>query len=247
MKVIRHEIDDVEMPEDSGKLDDAVIARFEEWIRMGAHDPRDRPPTKEELTKETSWETTLAKRKQWWSLRPIVSVTPPAMDDVDHPVDRFIRKQLPQRNLEPAARADRRTLIRRLSYVLTGLPPTLDQIQRFLSDERPDAYEQLVDELLGSERFGERWARHWMDLMRYADSHGSEGDPAIPDIYRYRDYLIRAFNQDVPYDQLLREHIAGDLLDEPRINEQLGINESLIGPCTLAIGLSWIRADRRAG
>lgn len=230
MKVIRHEIDDVEMPEDAGKLDENVIAKFEEWIRRGAVDPRDTPPSEEELARVTSWQATLATRKTWWSLQPIRATAVPQIEGAVHPVDCFVRAKLAESNLAPAEAANRRTLIRRLSYVLTGLPPSVELIHAFVNDEREDAYERIVDQLLASERFGERWARHWMDLMRYADSHGSEGDPAIPEIYRYRDYLIRAFNQDVPYDQLLREHVAGDLLVNPRINESLGINESLIGP-----------------
>ncbi len=230
LKVIRHEIDDLEMPEDSGKLDEETIANFERWIAMGAADPRDDPPTKEELEKATSWESTLAKRKKWWSLQPVQSMDPPTIEGVKHPVDRFLAEKHKEVGLKPAEKADRQTLIRRLSYVLLGLPPTAEQVQAFVNDKRDDAYETIVDDMLSSDRFGERWARHWMDVVRYADSHGSEGDPAIPEIYRYRDYLIRAFNQDVPYDQLLREHVAGDLIDNPRINEELGINESLIGP-----------------
>ena len=230
LKVIRHEVDGLEMPEDAGKLDETTIEKFRQWIQMGAPDPRDAPPTNAELQQATSWETTLAHRKRWWSLQPIGSVEPPSLANVHHPVDRFIQARLQTAGLVPSSPADRRTLIRRASYVLTGLPPSPQQIHEFLNAPNDDGYESLVDELLASERFGERWARHWMDLMRYADSHGSEGDPAIPEIYRYRDYLIRAFNADVPYDQLMREHIAGDLLSEPRTNEQLGINESRIGP-----------------
>ena len=120
-------------------------------------------------------------------------------------------------------------MLRRLSFDLTGLPPTAEEIAAFLSDDSEEAYETVVERLLASPHFGERWARHWMDLFRYTESHGSEGDPDIPEAWRYRDYLIRAFNSDVPYDQLILEHLAGDLLPQPRLNELDGLNESLLG------------------
>ncbi|MED6335553.1 MAG: DUF1553 domain-containing protein [Planctomycetota bacterium] len=230
MKVLRHELEDLEMPKDGPRLADEVVADFERWIREGAHDPRDTPPTPAELNDLTSWEGTLARRKEWWSLQPIQSPKPPvSRAGSDHAVDRFVERQLERNGLERAAPADRRTLMRRLSYAVTGLPPTLEQLGEYLADEEPGATERLIERLLASPHYGERWARHWMDLVRYADSHGSEGDPAIPEIHRYRDYLIRAFNADVPYDQLVREHVAGDLLAEPRVNEELGIVESAIG------------------
>ena len=123
-------------------------------------------------------------------------------------VDRFLLARLESEGLSPAEEADRTTLLRRLSFALTGLPPSPEQIESFVNDDSPAAYERLVDRLLASSHFGERWARHWMDLVRYSESHGSEGDPDVPQAWRYRDYLIRALNQDLPYDQLVREHIA---------------------------------------
>ncbi len=233
LKVVRHQIDDLKMPDGRPKLGDAVIADLQRWIRMGAPDPRDQPPTKKERSSGLAWNAILQQRKQWWSFQPIRTVEAPASLEPTSPIDSFIRKQLKAHQLQLAGRADSATLLRRLSFVLTGLPPTAEQLQTFLADERPEAYAEMVDRLLASDRFGEQWARHWMDVIRYADSHGSEGDPTIPHAYRYRDYLIRAFNADVPYDQFVREHLAGDLLKEPRINEQLGINESAIGPAHL--------------
>ena len=144
-------------------------------------------------------------------------------------VDRFILASLEAAGLEPASPADRHTLIRRLSFDLHGLPPSPAEIARFVSDTSPTAYADLVDRYLDSSHFGERWARHWMDLFRYSESHGSEGDPDIPLAWRYRDYLIRAFNGDVPYDQLIREHLAGDLLPTPRLDPENQLNESIIG------------------
>lgn len=232
LKVIRHEIEDLKMPQAGAKLSPETIANFERWVKMGAPDPRDNPPAAEQIKKATSWEAISKKRQQWWSFQPIRKHAPPqpgSKEVSDHAVDRWIRAELREKKLQSAPQADRRTLIRRLSFVLTGLPPTPEQIDAFLENDSPHAWEQLVDRLIASPHYGEHWARHWMDWVRYTETHGSEGDPAIPHAYRYRDYLIRALNADIPYDQLVREHIAGDLLDNPRINNELGINESAIG------------------
>lgn len=231
IKMMRHEIGGSEMPQGGAKLDPEVVSDFERWIAIGAPDPRDAPPSAAELAQATSWEAVFAKRKQWWSLQPLRRPPLPELEDGSwsaHPIDRFVLARLESAGLEPTADADRRTLISRLSFALTGLPPTPAATQRFLDDADPLAYERLVDRLLASSHFGERWARHWMDWIRYAESHGSEGDPEIAEAWRYRDYLIRALNADVPYDQLVREHVAGDLLENPRTNDQLGISESLI-------------------
>ncbi len=232
VKVVRHEPGAPRMPKGGAKLPGAVAADFARWVKLGAPDPRDEPPSARELDALTSWEAVRERRARWWSFRPVTRPEPPAVrleGWSDHPVDRFILARLEREGLEPAAPADRRTLIRRASFALTGLPPTPEEIDRFLQDDSPRAYEELIDRLLESPRFGERWARHWMDWFRFAETHGSEGDPAIPHAWRYRDYLIRALNDDVPYDRLVREHLAGDLLPEPRINGELQINESALG------------------
>lgn len=181
----------------------------------------------------TAWQTTMEERSHWWSFQPLKDSGIPPGDDTSHPVDRFLRTRLRQAGLEPAPGADRATLLRRLTYVLTGLPPTPEETASFVAAPDPDAYQRAVDRLLDSPRFGERWARHWMDLVRYCESHGSQGDPDLPMAWRYRDYLIRAFNADIPYPQLIREHIAGDLLPNPRINPAEDLNESAIGPAHL--------------
>ena len=230
IQAIRQTSDDLRMPQAGPKLKPAVVADFARWINHGAVDPRDKPPTKDELAQQTSWEATRERRRQWWSFQPLQKVAPPpSTGRWAHPVDRFLAAKWDAARLNPVPPADRGTLLRRLSFVLTGLPPTPEQIEAFVRDSSPDAYERLVDRLLGSPAFGERWARHWMDWFRYAETHGSEGDPPIPDAWRYRDYLIRALNADVPYDQLVREHVAGDLLPQPRINRELGTNESALG------------------
>ncbi|MFK5923821.1 MAG: DUF1553 domain-containing protein [Verrucomicrobiota bacterium] len=232
LQTIRHQQEDLKMPKAGAKLDENIIADFEKWINMGAPDPRDRAPTDEEFAAQTDWDAIRERRQLWWSFQPVKKPSLPEVKNSSwsqHPVDQFILSALESKGLKPAGKADRRTLIRRASLVLTGLPPTPQQVEVFLQDESAGAYKNLINYLLDAPQFGERWARHWMDWVRYAETHGSEGDPAIPHAYRYRDYLIRALNADVPYDQLMREHIAGDLLENPRINKDLGLNESAIG------------------
>ena len=234
LSILRHEIPGLKMPEGGGKLESRVIADFATWIAKGAPDPRETPPTAEEIEHATSWEAVLNQRKKWWSFQPIRKFSPPKSSEIiawsSHPIDRFVLTKLTENELEPNELADARTLVRRTYFALVGLPPTEEETEQWTARLfSQSGFEELVEHLLDSPHFGERWARHWMDWIRYADSHGSEGDPVIENGWIYRDYLIRALNADVSYDQLLREHIAGDLLDKPRINSELGINESLIG------------------
>jgi hypothetical protein len=227
IRAVRHADDTLQMPPKE-KLPDAVIADLETWVKMGAPDPRDTAAA----AQAAPWEEVLRERRQWWSLQPVRPVGPPPVRQAawsDHPVDRFILARLEQAGLTPAGSADRRTLIRRASLVLTGLPPTPEEIAAFVQDESPQAYERLVDRLLASPHFGERWARHWLDVVRYAETHGNEWNYEVHHAWRYRDYLIRAFNDDVPYDQFVREHVAGDLLPRPRWNQAGRFNESVIG------------------
>lgn len=216
-----------EMPPDS-RLPDETIAILEEWVRRGA------PWSGGEATPVAQQESLdIAQRvAEHWCWQPRGNPSPPDVRDAGWPkdsLDHFILERLEQNGLSPAGEADRRTLIRRLSFDLIGLPPTADEVQSFISDTSPDAVERLVDRLLASPHFGERWARHWMDLTRYAETCGHEFDYPIPYAFEYRDYLIRAFNQDVPYDDLIREHIAGDLLPQPRRHPELGFDESILG------------------
>lgn len=214
LQSIKHEHEDLKMPKAGAQLDEKVIADFEKWIREGAADPRDTPPSKAEIAKETDWRSVLDRRKQWWAFQPVSKQ--PANKTIDDYIDAELAKQV----IPAAPPADAQTLRRRMSYILTGLPP---------------AGNQTVDELLASPAYGEKWARHFMDWVRYAETYGSEGDPAIPYAYQYRDYLIRAFNDDVPYPQLVKEAIAGDLLPHPRIKNV--INESAIGIAQLRMVL----------
>ncbi len=235
LRAMRHPSLDFRMPLGGAKLPDEVVADFERWIEIGAPDPRDEPPGADALRQATSWEATLEQRKSWWSLQPIADPAPPEVADAAwsrNAIDRFLARGMADAGLDPAPLAEPRVLMRRLSYVLTGLPPTpaqVDDFERRAASDRDAAVAEEIDRLLAEPAFGERWARHWMDWVRYAETHGSEGDPPVPYAWRYRDYLIRAINADVPVDRLILEHLAGDLLDEPRMNPELGIDESAIG------------------
>ena len=188
------------------------------------------------------WKAELVKRSDWWSLQASGDAEPPRISNAAgalDPVDRFILKPLQEANLHPAKPADAETLLRRTSFVLTGLPAKPEQLDPFrkaFASDAERAYRTLVDKLLASPHFGERMARHWMDVVRYTDTYGYEWDNPAKGAWEYRDYLIRAFNDDLPYDQLIREQIAGDLLPEPRINSDAAVNESMIGPMFYHMG-----------
>jgi hypothetical protein len=222
LQTLQHEHEDLKMPKNGAKLDAKVIADFEQWILEGAPDPRDTAPTKEQVEKETAWSATLERRKEWWAFQKIKTENSKLKT-----IDDFIDAELNKQNLPAAPPADAQTLRRRISYILTGLPPSEWSDKSDPSDQ--------INALLNSPAFGEKWARHFLDWVRYAESYGSEGDPAIPYAYRYRDYLIRAFNDDVPYPQLVKEAIAGDLLPKPRLKN--GLNESAIGIAQLRMVL----------
>ena len=161
---------------------------------------------------------TLAERRDaqaWWSLKPIALPrvpTPRDTADVRNPIDAFIQDRLEGEGMAPVAESDRRTLIRRLTFDLLGLPPTPGEVIAFVEDQSPDAWERLVDRMLASPRYGERWARHWLDLARYADTHGYDKDKRRPNAWPYRDYVIRSLNEDIPYGRFVREQLAGDVL-----------------------------------
>ena len=200
--------DSYEMPPD-GQLPEEQIAAIERWVASGAawpgHDAAVREPAS--LAKIT------AEDRGYWAFQPIGDPSPPDVDGDDwcrNDVDRFLFRKLTDAGLRPAPPADRRTLIRRLTFDLTGLPPQPEQVVDFLADERPDAYERLVDRLLDTPAYGERWARHWLDLVRFAESDGYRQDAFRSHAWRYRDYVIRAFNEDKPYDRFVIEQLAGD-------------------------------------
>ncbi len=227
---IRHE--GLKMPA-GGKLSDTEIAAIVKWIELGAPWTAGAQAASQSKSAPGLYERL---RKEHWAFQPAHAAAPPDVPGVTHPVDRFLVAALHKAGLQPAAPADRRTLIRRLSIVLTGLPPSPLEVDLFVRDAAPGAYERLVDRLLASPHFGEHWARHWMDVMRFAETFGNDWNYEIKGAWLYRDYLIRAFNNDVPYDQLVREHLAGDLLKSPRINAAENINESVIGTSFLRFG-----------
>ncbi len=198
------------MPPDE-PLPAEVVAELVEWVRRGAPWPERAALAADD------------QQARHWAFQPVHDV--PVPDDPtgwsDQPVDRFISQKLREQGIEPAPRADRLTLLRRVSFDLIGLPPTPPEVDDFLADVRPDAFARVVERLLASEHYGERWGRHWMDVVRYADTAGDNADYPVPEVRLYRDYIIDAFNADKPYDQFVQEQLAGDVLaaevrDDPK-------------------------------
>jgi mono/diheme cytochrome c family protein len=182
-----------QMPPEGPRLTPAQVDLLKKWIESGAE-----------------W-------KEHWAFTPVSDAAPPATKDkawVKNPIDAFVLNKLEANGLKPAAPADKTALLRRITYDLTGLPPTPAEVNDFLNDQSPQAYEKVVDRLLASDRYGEQWARHWLDVVRYADTNSFERDGVKPNAWRYRDYVIRAFNSDKPYDQFVKEQLAGDELPE---------------------------------
>ena len=227
-----------------GKLPDEVIADFEKWVTMGAPDPRDASkaakvePSKPE--KVVEWE----KERQFWAFQKPKASPAPKVKDARWPksdIDRFVLAKLEAKSLKPVADADRRTLGRRVYYDLTGLPPTPDQLETFVQDRSSNALEKLVDQLLASPHFGEQWGRNWLDVARYGESTGLDRNLNYPYAWKYRDYVIRSFNQDKPYNQFIQEQIAGDLLPA---KDQTERDELLIATGFLAIGPKGLNETR---
>jgi hypothetical protein len=231
LRAISYEDEELEMPP-RGKLADELIEDLTHWVELGAPLPEE--ALDEEAHGDDATGFDLAERAKDWTYQPLANAPTPTVRDAAWPIrslDSFVLAKLEENELSPAPPADRRTWIRRVTLDLTGLPPTPEEVRAFLDDDRPDnarpgADERVVDRLLASPTFGERWGRHWLDLTRYADTRGHEYDFPLPNAYQYRDYVIRAFNADVPYDRFVREHIAGDLLETPRPNPEAGFDES---------------------
>jgi len=199
---------DERMPPEGDPLEDRQVALLRAWIDQGASWPNDlvlRAPLKADLT--------------WWSLQPLTVSEPPRINELlpgwnDHPIDRYIAAGLDQQGLSPSPPADRRTLIRRATYDLIGLPPSTEEVDAFVADKSPDAYEKVIDRLLQSPHYGEHWGRHWLDVVRFGESNGFERNVIINNLWPFRDYVIRCFNEDKPFDQLIVEHLAGDVVGQ---------------------------------
>ena len=233
---VRHTDKDFQMPPKS-KLSDEDIAVLTAWIALGAPDPREEA-SPIQVAEKKEWDEIYKERLGWWSLQPVSDPPVPVVQNAAWPrndVDRFLLATLESKGLAPVPEADRRTLARRLSFALTGLPPKPEEVERFAADESPEAYDTLVESFLDSPHFGEHWARHWMDVVHYADTHGYEWDTPAKNAWMYRDYLVRAFNEDIPFNRLILEQIAGDLID-PRVDPETGLNEAIIGPTALRLG-----------
>ncbi len=238
MDVVRWE--SYEMPP-NGKLPDEDIETFAKWIQMGAPWPAEAAPESSKVREKFDLEK---RRDEHWVWQPVEDPPVPQVADKNWPtaeLDHFILAKLEERQLSPSADADRMAVMRRLYLDLIGLPPTPEQTRAFKEDDAADAVERLVDTLLASPHFGERWGRHWLDLMRYAESRGHEFDPDAVNAFQYRDYVIRALNADVPYDQFITEHVAGDLLEVPRLNPEEGFNESILGTGFWFLG-EWVHS-----
>ncbi|MBT3637689.1 MAG: DUF1549 domain-containing protein [Opitutae bacterium] len=207
--------EDLQMPPKK-KLPSAVIKALESWVKMGAPDPR----TGQTVVKD---EIDIEAGKKFWAFQPLDHAEPKVRKQkwVRTSIDRFVKAGLEAKGLSPATDADKATLIRRVFFDLTGLPPSPDQVEGFLANDAPDAFEQVVDSLLASPQFGVRWGRHWLDVARYAESNGMERNAAFPHAWRFRDYVVDSFNEDKPFDQFIREQLAGDLLPGETTDERM--------------------------
>ncbi len=210
IKAVSYTDVDLKMPPKK-KLSPEQVADLTEWIKMGAPDPR----TEVVAAEPKKSGINIEEGRKFWAFQPPKKRTPPETKDKSWghcPIDQFILSRIEEKGLKPSRDADRTTLVRRVYFDLVGLPPTPAQVEAFVKDTRPDAYERLIDGLMTSPHFGERWGRHWLDVARFAESSGGGRTLMFKDAWRYRDYVIDAFNGDMPFDQFIREQISGDLL-----------------------------------
>ena len=227
---IHYEDADFQMPPQN-KLSDEAIADLEDWIAIGAPDPRSGV-----IADSRDSGLSVEEGREFWSFKPIEKPEVPLVEDPlwqDSPIDSFIRAAQELGGINPAKKASRVDLVRRAYFTLIGMPPSPDQIESFVQDQRDDAFDRLVDKLLDLPHFGERWGRHWLDVARFAESSGGGRTLLYKDAWRFRDYVIESFNRDVPFDQLIREQIAGDLLP---YNTPKQRSRQLIATAFLALG-----------
>ncbi|MEQ1828392.1 MAG: PSD1 and planctomycete cytochrome C domain-containing protein [Pirellula sp.] len=235
IKAVRYQTQELQMPP-KGALPASDIALLERWIAMGAPDPR----TEINLAKQPASGPSgmsVEEGRRFWSLRPISNPAIPQTQRTDwarSPIDGFVLSKLEDQNLSPAPEADRRSIVRRLTLGLTGLPPTPDEMAAFASDESPYAYDQLIERLLASPQYGVHWGRHWLDVARYADSNGLDENLAFGTAWRYRDYVIQSINNDKPIDTFIVEQIAGDLIPNSDLESKTGTGFLVLGAKVLA-------------
>jgi hypothetical protein len=235
IKAVRYHDEDSAMPpkKNGGKLPDAKIALLERWVQLGAPDPR--------VASAKIAGMNADEARSWWAFQPLPKPSSPSKpSDAAAHIDALLNARLQSEGLSPAPPADKRTLLRRASYDLTGLPPSPEDVDAFLADSSPDAFSKVVERLLASPQYGVKWGRHWLDVVRYADSldsrsAGKDGD--ILDAWRYRDWVVNAFNTDLPYDHFVSHQIAGDLLAKNDWDPQ-----KLVATSVYAIG-SWGNGD----
>lgn len=231
IRAVRYDNRDLQMPPQN-RLSDAQIATLEKWISLGVPDPRETSSSKPQPDGMA-----IAEGREFWSFQPIVKPAIPELADsswVRTPIDTFVLSSLQAKGLSPAPAADRRTLIRRVTYDLIGLPPTTQEVESFVADPSPDAFEKVVERLLASQQYGIRWGRHWLDVVRYADSNGLDENLAFGNAWRYRDYVVDAFNHDKPFDQFVVEQLAGDLLPDANQETKTATGFWVLGAKVLA-------------
>ena len=218
IEAVRYKNQDLQMPPKS-IMPEAEIKVLEEWVKLGAPDPR---TEKVAATAKAGRVIDINEGRKYWSYTPVSAPAVPKVanggEAIRNPIDAFIRAKLEEKGLSPAEPADKATLIRRATFDLIGLPPTPEEVEAFVQDKAPDAFDRVIERLLASQHYGERWGRHWLDVARYADSNGMDENVALGHAWRYRDYVTRSFNEDKPFDRFTIEQIAGDLLPASEIN-----------------------------
>ena len=247
IEAVRYKNPDLEMPPKE-KLPDEVIADLVEWVKMGIPWPKEEAAAtvvSEEKSKEIE-----RRKREHWAWQPVGTYQPPSVQNKKWPkngIDRFVLAGLEKKSLTPVSPADRRTLIRRAYFDLIGLPPTAEQIAAFEKDASPDAFAKVVDSLLANPHYGERWGRHWLDVARYGEDQAHSFKPRLyPQGFRYRDWLVRAFNEDMPYDRFIKEQIAADRLDAPdRTNNLAALGFFALGPVYYGDGKMFDQFDDR--
>lgn len=234
IEAVRYQNQDLQMPPD-GRLKTEEIAVLEEWVRRNLPDPRTAGPSES----STPSGMTIDEGRTFWAFQPIDTPLIPVVklsdgESVQNPIDAFVLSRLEHEGIVPAGPVDRRTLLRRVTYDLVGLPPTEQEIRSFLNDDSSDAYDRVVERLLASPQYGVRWGRHWLDVARYADSNGLDENLAFGNAWRYRDYVVNSFNDDKPIDQFVVEQLAGDLLPDASPETRTATGFLVLGAKVLA-------------